>query len=372
MRGALAKLQGVGRAFLLAIVRTVFPREAGPGMGVDSRAVRSILVVRTDERVGNLLLTTPLLTVLRERLPGARVGLLCAARLAGVVEGTGLYDELWRFEKRDLFRRPWRFLALCLRLRGRYEVAIEAGHWHAFSFTAGMLVRWSGAPVRIGHRRGDAARLLTHAVEKDPAVVHDARAKIELLAPLGIAGVALPLPRTGLGIAQAERFAGLFGAEKPVVLVNPGGRKADHRASPALIGWAVRALMERREAAVWVAWGPGEESLARAVVGAVGGARMLPPTTLDELAGALRAAAVFVTHDSGPMHLAAAVGRPMVAVLLQEDGERWIWPGTRAVRIRGLPDGDAAAAISEAAGELLDEVARGRIAAGAASAAKLA
>jgi len=197
---------------LLWLIRVVFasPDEGRP---TDPSRIRRVLVIRTDERVGNLLLTTPLLGALRERLPTVRLGLLCAARLAPAVEGTGLYDDLWPFEKRDLFRRPWAFVAFCLRLRAAgYDMALEAGHWHAFSFTAGMFALWSGARVRVGHRRGEAERLLTHAVEKDPAVAYDAAAKLELLRPLGLAIPACPPLRTELGRAEAARFAALFAA----------------------------------------------------------------------------------------------------------------------------------------------------------------
>ncbi len=354
MASLLGRARAAGKALLLAAVRAAFPRRA-PGGPVDATAIRSVLVVRTDDRVGNLLLTTPLLAALRKRLPEVRIGLLCAARRAAVVEGTGLYDELWRFEERDLFVRPWRFAAFCLRLRRRrYDVAIEAGHWHAFSFTAGMLARWSGAKVRVGHRRGEAERLLTHAVEPPPETAHDAAAKLELLRPLGIEAAAPAAPRTALGTARAEEFRALFGP-RPALLVNPGGRKADHRWPPDRLARAVEALRGGRDLGVFVAWGPGEEPLARAVAAAVPGAAVLPPTDLDALAGAMRACALFLTHDTGPMHLAAAVGVPTVAIFLSGDWRRWAWPGVAlaAVPVAGLPEAAAVAAVAAAAEPLL-------------------
>ena len=349
----LAKIQKLGKRLLLWLVRTAFVEgaDAPPPL-----AVRSILVVRTDDRVGNLLLTTPLLVALREGFPGARLGLLCAARRAVVVEGAGLVDELWRFEKTDLFRRPWRFFAFCLRLRrAGYEVAVEAGHWHAFSFTAGMLVRWSGAPVRIGHRRGEAARLLSHAVEKDPAVAYDATAKLELLRPLGIEPGACPPLRTQLGFGVgAGRFRALFGAA-PALVVNPGGRKADHRWPVEQFCRAAAEIRERHGLHVWIAWGPGEEALAEALrVGLGEGAVLLPPTDLEDLAAALRGCALFLTNDTGPMHLGVAVGAPTVGVFLAEDWERWAAPFAhfRAAPVRGLAEAAALRRVLDA-GEAL-------------------
>ena len=62
-------------------------------------------------------------------------------------------------------------------------------------------------------------------------------------------------------------------------------------------------------------WGPGEEALAEAVVEASGGAaRVAPPTTIADLVALARAAALMVSGDTGPLHIAAAVGTPIVAL----------------------------------------------------------
>ncbi|MHB8418164.1 MAG: glycosyltransferase family 9 protein [Myxococcales bacterium] len=355
MGSLLERARTLGRALLLGLLRLLLPRAASGAAPVDAARIDSVLVIRTDDRVGNLLLTTPLLAALREALPRARVGLLCAARRAPAIRGTGLYDDLWAFEKRDFFVRPWRFVSFCLRLRrARYDLAIEAGHWHAFSFTAGALALWSGALVRIGHRRGEAERLLTHVVEKDPGVSYDAAAKLELLRPLGIAPARCPPLATRLGDASRARFEALYRG-RPVVLVNPGGRKADHRWGADRFAAAAVALAERFDLGAWVAWGPGEEALARAVLGQAPGAELLPPTDLEGLAGAMRAAALVLTNDTGPMHLAAAVGAATVAVFLGADGARWGSPveAFRAVAVMGLGEAEALARVIGAAAELL-------------------
>ena len=93
-------------------------------------------------------------------------------------------------------------------------------------------------------------------------------------------------------------------------------------ASPELFGVAGRALVQLGRA-VLVAWGPGEEELARTVVGAIPGAQLAPPTNLDGLAALLAAARCTVCNNSGPMHLSVAVGAPTLALFLRMDPERW-------------------------------------------------
>jgi ADP-heptose:LPS heptosyltransferase len=72
-----------------------------------------------------------------------------------------------------------------------------------------------------------------------------------------------------------------------------------------------------------VTWGPGDEDLARAVVdGAGGAAELSPPTTIPELAGVVRSARLVVAGDTGPAHLAAALGTPVVGLYGPTDAAR--------------------------------------------------
>jgi ADP-heptose:LPS heptosyltransferase len=339
--------------FLLGTLR-LLPRN-GESTPLRPAEVRSILVIRTDDRLGNLLLTTPLLGAIRRHFPEARVGVLCAARRAPAIEGTGLYDELWRFEKRDLFRRPWRFFSLLSSLRrARYQVAIDAGHFHAFSFTASALALVCGAPVRIGHRRGDAERVFTHLVERPPEGRYDAATKLDLLAPLGVVDPeCLPL-RTSLGTARATEFAGLMGDR--ALLINAGGRKGDHRVSGEILAEAGAALSTRLGLSAFVVFGPGERELAERTTER--GATLLPPTDLEGLAAAMRAAKLVLTSDSGPLHLAVAVGAPTVAIFRKGDPSRWARPSPAlvAVEVGSLDPPAAVARVVEGAGRLAQPV----------------
>ncbi|MBI5546348.1 MAG: glycosyltransferase family 9 protein [Deltaproteobacteria bacterium] len=319
-------LRGLGRALLLFAIRLLFRAAPKPAPKLDPSRIRRVLVVRTDPRVGNVLLTTPLVRALRQGLPGARVDWLVAAGKENLV--AGLADRILPFQKRDLFRAPWRFFAFVLALRREgYDVAIDAGHWHAFSFTSLWATRFSGAPVRIGHRRGLSERFLTHEVEHAVEVEREVPAKLELLRPLGIAaageGLDTTVDRDPAARALAQQICGAAPAG-PLVGLNPGARKADHRWPPeAFAALAVR-LRQEVGATSLVLWGPGEEELARAVASASeGAARLAPPTNLAALAAVFRHCALVVTNDTGPMHLAVACGAPVAAVLLAQDGGRW-------------------------------------------------
>lgn len=285
--------------------------------------VRSVLVIRVDERVGNVLLTTPLLRELARGLPTARIDALIARSKVSLVAGL---TNVIPFERRDFFRRPLAFLRLLLALRrARYDVAIDASHWHHLSLSSALLLAWTGAPIRIIHDRGDAARFGTHAVAVPPAS-YEVDAKLALLGPLGIDAADRRLDTAvGRGGAAVERIAawmdGVGARERPRVGLAPGARKPDHRLPAELfaaLGREARAL----GAIPIVLWGPGEEALAAEVAHA-GDAELAPPTSLDELAALMRTCRAVITNDTGPMHLSVACGAPTIALFAQGDHARW-------------------------------------------------
>ncbi|HSM91664.1 MAG TPA: glycosyltransferase family 9 protein [Anaeromyxobacteraceae bacterium] len=312
--------RSAGRAVVLGVAGLLFPRQraAMPAPG----AVRKVLVVRTDERVGNQLLTTPLLRALKRGLPGAELHLLAPRQAAAILPPH--VDRLWRWQKRDAFRAPHRLLTLLRALRReRFDVVVEASHWSAFSLTAVLLARLAGGRVTVGHDRGESARFLSHAVAHDPANGSEVPAKLELLAPLGLPPHGLAL-ETGLGVDPAPARAllaatGLDG--RPLAVLNPGARLADRRWPPEPYAEVARGLAARG-LAVLVVWGPEEEPIAREIA-RLSGATLAPPTDLALLAGLMRAARLVVSNNSGPMHLSVAVGAPTVGVFFSGDSARW-------------------------------------------------
>lgn len=322
-RGKLvSRVRAVGRRLVVALATAIWPKPQRPLPAAPE--IRKVLVVRPDERVGDQLLTTPLLRALHAGLPHAEIHLLAAARQAPVVVSRHVRRVI-PFEKRLTFRRPWRLVALLRALRREdYDVVVEAAHWSAFSLTACLLARIiAGARAAVvGHARGDSARFLSHPVEHDPANQNDVRAKLELLRPLGLLPQGLA-PETELGDdpALAEPALAAAAVSRPYAVLNPGGRKADRRWPPAAYA-AVAAGLHGRGLGVLVVWGPGEQAIAAAVTNG-SDARLPPPTGLAELAALLRGARLCVSNDSGPMHLAIAVGTPTVGVFVSGDARRW-------------------------------------------------
>ncbi len=348
LRRALARRIERGLVAVLGLVLGAFGRRAALG-----EPIRRVLVLRVDPRVGNVLLTTPLLDLLAEACPDAEVSALVAASKQGLVPEP---TRAIAFDKRAIVRAPLRFARELWAVRAlRADVAIDASHVHELSTTSSLLLAWTGAPVRIAHARPGAswvATLCVPAPDGDETV-----AKCSLAWPLlgpgarPVRPMRTELGREGAGAALAEAA---MPRDRRWVGLMPGARKPDHRLDPAVFAGAARVARAAGYTPI-VLWGPGEEALAAPVVAA--GAELAPPTDLDALAGCLRRCAAVVANDTGPMHLAVAVGAPTLGLFVAGDHARWGHADAPHV-VLDLCGLDAEARVDQVAGALSAMLAR--------------
>lgn len=306
-------------------------------------------VVRIDDRVGEALLTTPLVAALAPRF---RVHLVVHERCARVLEGLPGVHALHAVSTREA---RWGLLSAktrALRALARGAVVVSAANTSEYSGTQALFARaLAGHAALLGPAQGPAAALADLAVPEDPRLPAEAARRLHLLAPLGLTGaprLAFREPRPGEA-ARAFRA----GLGRPFAVVNAGGRLGERRVPPAVFAAAARAL-EARGLAVVATWGPGEEPLARAVGGA-----LAPPTSLDDLAWLMREARLVVCNNTGPMHLAVAVGAPTVALFLRMPLARWGHPFPPHRMVDLTPAAPDVEAMSRATTAALEDFFRG-------------
>jgi ADP-heptose:LPS heptosyltransferase len=112
-------------------------------------------------------------------------------------------------------------------------------------------------------------------------------------------------------------------AGAPYAVINPGAAWPNKRWPAERFGELAAFLLEVRGIVPFVLWGPSEAPLAQAVVDASGGAaRLAPPTKIRDLVEVCRSAALMISGDTGPLHIAAAVGTPTVSIFGPTDPAR--------------------------------------------------
>ena len=106
-------------------------------------------------------------------------------------------------------------------------------------------------------------------------------------------------------------------------MLNPGAAWPNKRWPPDRFGAVAQWLRRERGLRSVVTWGPGDETMAAAVVdGSDGAAELAPPTSIADLIAIVGEASLMVSGDTGPVHLAAAVGTPIVGIYGPTDAAR--------------------------------------------------
>lgn len=307
---------------------------------------QGLLIVRLSA-LGDVVHVLPALAALRAARPGVPIGFAVEDRAAGLLEGHPHIDRLHVVPRGALAKvaskdplavlRALRATVRELR-RERYEVALD----FQSNFRSAALAWLSGAPRRIGQPRPfskEGSRLLM--TEQPPAVgkeVHKIERNLRLLSCLGIApgpaarGVVAE-PPAAAAAAEAIVAAG----PRPLVVIHPGVS-----AFGALKAWredrfaALGEALATDGARVLFAWGgPAEERTARALAAAAPGTAVAPRTAgILGFAALLRRADLVVGVDSGPLHLAAAVGAPVLGLYGPKHPGTYgpFWPGSEVVR----------------------------------------
>lgn len=312
------RLEGSAKRALARVAATAFHR---PPPALPS-ALGRVLLVRIDERVGEALLTTPLALALKGLQPAPGVDVLVHRKTARVLEGHPAIDRLLTLDRALLGLGPLAPGIRAVRAAGPWDVVIDCGNWEVPSVTSALVSRLvAGTAQVIGPAVAPTGPLHDIAVPARTDTLSELAQRLNLLSPLLAPPRLLPTFRTPRVSETLLPFLAEVRSRPHAVLI-PGGRLGWRRIPPALFAVAGRALTELGRTVI-VAWGPGEEPLAREVLTAIPGAVIAPPTDLDALAALLAAAGCTVSNNSGPMHLSVAVGAPTLALFLKMDPERW-------------------------------------------------
>ncbi len=295
--------------------------------------------------MGDLLNVTPALQALRAAYPKARIDLLATPASAGLLKGAHYIDSIVTFDKFafdslsgmldiDGLLKAAAFMG---RLRlARYDGVIIFHHftsrWGAAKFA--MLALASGAKVRIGLDNG-RGKFLTHRYkDRGFGAMHEADYWLNVVALLGAdasAGWRSRIPVGGGDRDAAEGLLASFDKERarPIVAIHPGaGGYSTARIWPVeRFAGVAKALAVGDKAGIVILGGPDEESAAAQLETMLGDSsrvlNLVGRTTIHQTAAVIERCDLFLGNDSGPMHIAAAVETPVVAVFGPSNRQAW-------------------------------------------------
>lgn len=301
---------------------------------LDPGSIQKILLIRLSA-IGDVINTLPAVTAVRAAYPRARLGFLVEDKAREVVEGHPDLDEILVYPRRRWRRGLWNPLRLLRTsaeviayvrdLRSReYDVVLD----FQGNLKGGLHAALSGVPVRIGYSRDHSMELnhwfSTIRVRPWSQRINRVEKFLALLAPLGISASAaryrLPAsPESGRFVDEFLRSAGL--EEHGFVVMHPGTSVTGREKRWPLDRFAALATRVKADLGLRtvVAWGPGERDMAEEVVRGSSALLAAETRSLLDLAELLRRSRVFVGADSGPLHLASAVGAPSVALFGPKD-----------------------------------------------------
>jgi lipopolysaccharide heptosyltransferase I len=301
--------------------------------------------------LGDVVHALPVAHALRRALPSAHLTWVVEAREYAILRDHPDLDAVVPVDTRLWRRLIWRpagareVLGKVGRLRERirrasFDVAIDLQGL----LKSGLLTAYTGAPLRIGFSAGRCrerwnALFTNRRVTPPDSARHVVEQYLALLAPLGIepgpAEFHVPVPA-----AAERRIEELLVKEgvKPgdrLVAINPGAGHPQKRWSVARFGALAERLATEAGARLLLLWGPDEAHMAREISLALPGnsAILAPPTDLGELTALLKRCRLMIANDTGPLHLAAALGTPSLGLYGPTRAER---NGPYGARCRGL------------------------------------
>jgi lipopolysaccharide heptosyltransferase II len=334
------------------------------GRRVPAARPRRILLLRL-ERIGDLLMAAPAIAAVRALAPGARLDLVVGSWNEPIAQMLGQVDRIQTLDARWLSRGASApgFAALLRRARRwrdeRYDLAIN----FEGDIRSHLLMACSGAPRRIGFDMAGGGPLLTDRVPYDPSRhVADNLLRLVDQALAASAATEPPLPdaagvrqvlsgtvgarraapvrnqrlevpaaaRAGAAALLAEHGADARDAgdrRRPLIGVHVSAGRPVKQWDPVRFGELAARLAARHDARVVFTGSDDDRALVDLAVAHVpDGAAVIQlcgRADLVMLAALLERFSVFVTCDSGPMHLAAAIGTPLVAIFGPSDSRRW-------------------------------------------------
>jgi len=294
-----------------------------------------ILIIRTD-RIGDVVLSTPAITATRKAYPDAYIAVMVSSQAKEIVKGNPCLNEVIVYDKKDVFH-ALRF-AKWLREK-KFELALILHSTKRVNLIAFL----AKIPKRVGYARGKMDFLLTDKLEykKRLGEKHESEYSLDVLRSMGIdaevSPLVVPVNRENekhidaLGLKKGEKF----------IVIHPGASHISKIWPAERFAKVADILIERFGAQVILISGPDQVNIN--IGDRVGSLMKNKPiflcgkTSIGDLAALFKRTLLFISNDSGPVHIACAIGTPVISIFSRNERglspKRWGPLGTKTAAL---------------------------------------
>jgi heptosyltransferase III len=309
-----------------------------------------ILVIRQDNRIGNLILITPFLALVKERWPQAKLDVVTGGSFSEVISNNPRIDGLLVYDQLAFIRMPWKFFLFIRRLRrARYDLVFDLKP--VFSFNNMMLTVLCGAGFRVGFKNPVSARFFNSEVDLPPPDTYEAEYLAALLAPFMREKTSPPIRYLPVAEWTGKAESWLAANRLPpggVIGIHSGGR-GEKKLAPALFLRLGEALRAEGHPVLFFC-GPDEKEDARLFRG--NGFPCLVPDSISAFGGFLPHLRLFISCDTGPMHMAAGAGLATVSLFMSSPPARFAPRGSKSRSVQIARDADMTGKVKAAMAEI--------------------
>lgn len=289
----------------------------------EGATIRNILVMRP-RYVGDVLLTVPVLRRLRNEFPSAHICFMADPAVRDLIGQCPYIDSVIVFDRKggqQGLRGRWGFVAALK--KHKFDLAVVLLR----SLSSALYAFLAGIPLRVGFDTERRGLLLTHRVpyDRDGYEADCFQSVIDVLGiERGDSSLEVWLREEDERYAESWLQDKGLGDTRDILFINPGPAGTPKSFDSRKFAGLADRVSREFGAAVVVTWGPEEKPVAEEIIEFMEcGGLVAPPTDLLQLAALLQRGRVMVTTDTGPLHLASAVGLATVALFGPTDPGKW-------------------------------------------------
>ncbi len=292
-------------------------------MKLKKNKVRKILIIKWGA-LGDMIAASSAIRTLRDAFPDAHIALLSNSLMNQILPFGFLYDEL--IDRQKFGKSILGLLRLILKIRKqKYDLVVNL-RWT--SDECAIITYMSGAGYRVGSGPESLKKLYNFPVTTPKSLYHEVDRNLDIIKGFNIS-VKDPVPY--MPISENDIAYGLkilkHHSINPsnLLIIHPGASNYRKAWLPGRFVEIGKLAVRELNAEILITWGRGEHDLAKSVAEGIGKNTLLSPETksIGHLAGLLTHARLFLTNCTGPMNIAVAIRKPVIALLGSSAPEDW-------------------------------------------------